>query len=68
MKRTQHDRREFLDKLEKKYMKKVQLQAFRRESEQIKRHLNAIRGYHPRRLQQDARNLLDMSDYRLTYS
>jgi hypothetical protein len=41
---THRERREFLDRLEKKYIKKIQLRAFHQESEQVKRSLLALRG------------------------
>jgi hypothetical protein len=44
VKKSHRDRREFLDRLEKKYIKKIQLQAFHQENEQLKRSLLALRG------------------------
>jgi hypothetical protein len=43
-KKTHRERRDFLDRLEKKYIKKIQLQAFHQESEQVKRSLLSLRG------------------------
>lgn len=64
MKKTQHDRVALLDRLEKKYIKKVQLQAFRRESEQIKRRLQSIRGRDIRQLIGGDTELVSLSEYR----
>jgi hypothetical protein len=50
-KKTHRDRRALLDRLEKKYIKKIQLQAFHQENEQLKRSLLAIRGQNTQRLQ-----------------
>ena len=44
MKRTRHDRKALLDRLEKKYIKKIQIHAFKRENEQLKKQLSAMRG------------------------
>lgn len=65
MKKTQHDRRAFLDRLEKKYIKKVQLHAFKRESDALKQQLSAMRGINVRGIDRNDAALL--SDYKLTY-
>ena len=44
MKRTRQDRTALLDMLEKKYIKKIQIHAFKRENEQLKKQLSAMRG------------------------
>jgi lactate dehydrogenase-like 2-hydroxyacid dehydrogenase len=44
MKRTRQDRKALLDRLEKKYIKKIQIYAFKRENEQLKKQLSAMRG------------------------
>ena len=44
MKRTRQDRKALLDRLEKKYIKKIQIHAFKRENEQLKKQLSAMRG------------------------
>ena len=44
MKRTRQDRKAPLDRLEKKYIKKIQIHAFKRENEQLKKQLSAMRG------------------------
>lgn len=62
MKRTHHDRRAFIDRLEKKYIKKIQLRAFRHESEMIKNELNALRGADTRRMRSREFDLFDISD------
>lgn len=64
MKKTHNDRVALLDRLEKKYIKKVQLQAFRRESEQIKRRLQSIRGRDIRQLIGGDTELVSLSEYR----
>ena len=43
MKRTRQDRKALLDRLEKKYIKKIQIHAFKRENEQLKKQLSAMR-------------------------
>jgi len=68
MKKTQHDRRALLDRLEKKYIKKVQLHAFKRESEQLKHQLTSIRGTSVSRLDELDSDLYEIPDYKLTYS
>lgn len=44
MKRTRQDRKALLDRLEKKYIKKIQIHAFKRENEKLKKQLSAMRG------------------------
>ncbi len=66
-KKTHHDRRVLLDRLEKKYVKKIQLQAFRRESEQLKHSLNTMRGKTMAALHGDDDMLIDASRFRLHY-
>lgn len=68
MKKTQFDRRAFIDRLEKKYIKKVQLHAFKRESELLKQKLTALRGTSIRQLHEFDSELLDMPTHKLTYS
>ncbi len=68
MKKTHYDRRALLDHLEKKYIKKVQLHAFKRESEQLKHQLTAMRGSSVDRFYDRDSESFDMPDYRLTYS
>lgn len=68
MKKTHHDRRALLDRLEKKYIKKVQLHAFKRESDLLKNQLSAMRGSSVTHLSDETSELLDMPDYRLTFS
>lgn len=68
MKKTHYDRRALLDRLEKKYIKKVQLHAFKRESEQLKHQLSAIRGRSVSRLDDFDTDLFDIPDYKVTYS
>ena len=46
MKTTQHDRRAFIDHLERKYIKKIQNRAFQKESSDVKRMLFDFRGGH----------------------
>lgn len=68
MKKTHHDRKALLDRLEKKYIKKVQLHAFKRESEQLKHELNAMRGMDVERIHGRDFDFFNSSDYRPTYS
>lgn len=65
MNKTQHDRRAFLDRLEKKYIKKVQLHAFKRESDALKQQLLAMRGTSVRGIERNDVALL--SDYKLNF-
>ena len=68
MKKTHHDRKALIDRLEKKYIKKVQLHAFKRESEQLKHELNAMRGMKVGRVRSRDFDFFDVSDYKPTYS
>jgi len=68
MKKTHQDRQAFIDRLEKKYIKKVQLQAFRRESEQLKNRLTAMRGANIRQVGAEQDELLIAPHYKLTFS
>jgi len=68
MKKTHQDRKALLDRLEKKYIRKVQLHAFKRESEQLKNELNAMRGTSISQLQNQDFDFFDISDFRATYS
>ena len=68
MQKTHQDRRALLDRLEKKYIKKVQLHAFKRESEQLKHELKAMRGTSIRQLKNRDFDFFDISDFRATYS
>ena len=68
MKKTHYDRRALLDRLEKKYIKKVQLHAFKRESEQLKHQLSAIRGSDVSRFEDLDSDLFDIPDYKVLYS
>lgn len=68
MKKTHHDRRALLDRLEKKYIKKVQLHAFKRESDALKNQLIAMRGSRASQFEELDGELLDLHDYRLTFS
>ena len=68
MKKSNYDRRAFLDHLEKKYIKKVQLHAFKRESERLKHQLLAIRGKNVTRRDELDADLFELPDYRLRYS
>jgi hypothetical protein len=68
IKKTHHDRQVLLDRLEKKYIKKVQLQAFHRESELLKRSLTALRGRSARGSEDDIDQLSAEPVYRLRYS
>jgi len=67
MKKTRYDRRALLDRLEKKYIKKVQLNAFKHESEQLKHQLSSIRGRDVSRLDELSSDLYEIPDYKLTY-
>lgn len=67
MKKTRHDRKVFLDQLEKKYIKKVQLHAFKRESDALKNELVAMRGARVSQVDRYDNALLGMSDYKLNY-
>lgn len=44
MRKTHRDRKALLDRLEKKYIKKIQIHAFKRENEQLKKQLSAMQG------------------------
>lgn len=44
IKKTSHERREFLDRLERKYVRKIQQRALYQESEALKRSLLDLRG------------------------
>lgn len=68
MKKTHQDRKALLDRLEKKYIKKVQLHAFKRESEQLKHELKAMQGTSIRQLSNRDFDFFDISDFRATYS
>lgn len=68
MKKTHYDRKALLDRLEKKYIKKVQLHAFKRESDLLKHQLSAMRGSSVSKLEDESPELLEMPDYRLTFS
>lgn len=68
MKKTYQDRQAFLDRLEKKYIKKVQLHAFKRESEILKQQLSAMRGRRASQVDDIESDLFDTVDYKLTYS
>lgn len=68
MKKTHQDRKELIDRLEKKYIKKVQLHAFKRESEHLKHELNAMRGMKVGRVRARDFDFFDVSDYKPTYS
>jgi hypothetical protein len=67
MNKTHYDRKAFIDRLEKKYIKKVQLRAFRHESEMIKNELNALRGTKARRMDGQDFEFLDLGDRRAIY-
>ena len=66
--KTQHDRKAFIDRLEKKYIKKVQLHAFKRESELLKHQLNAMRGVRLNNLGGQSFDILDGPEFRRMYS
>lgn len=68
MKKTQHDRRALLDRLEKKYIKKVQLHAFKRESDALKQQLSAMRGSRVAQFEEFESDLLSEGDFRLHFS
>lgn len=68
MKKTHYDRRALLDRLEKKYIKKVQLHAFKRESEILKHQLSEMRGRSVSRMADNDTDLFDIPDYKLTFS
>jgi len=68
MKKSHYDHRAFLDRLEKKYIKKVQLHAFKRESEQLKNQLSAMQGRKVSLFDDPDTDLFDIPDYKLTYS
>lgn len=65
--KTHRERRAFLDRLEKKYIKKVQLHAFKRENEVLKHQLSSMRGMSVPQLHGRDSALFDMPDYKLTY-
>lgn len=68
MKKTHYDRKALIDRLEKKYIKKVQLHAFKRESELLKNELHTMRGATMSQLKNNDFDFFDLSDYRATYS
>ena len=67
MKKTYRERRAFLDRLEKKYMKKVQLHAFKRENDLLKSELTAMRGATLDQLHSRDNLVRDNSFYKLNY-
>jgi|GEM_PF-6715568 len=68
MKKNHYERRALLDRLEKKYIKKVQLHAFKRESDILKHQLSAVRGASVSRLSETDSEAFEMPDYKLRYS
>ncbi len=68
MRKNRTNRQAFIDRLEKKYMKKVQLQAFHSENERLKRQLESLSGSNLHTLRQADTDLMDIPDYRLNYS
>jgi len=67
MKKTQHDRKAFIDHLERKYIKKIQHQAFQKEGEDVKRSLFNLRGRRVERFRQTSDIDSPISQYRLHY-
>lgn len=61
MKRTQHSRQMFLDSLEKKYRKKIQLHAFKQENKELKQQLAAMRGQRVSRFRGSRIDLYDLA-------
>jgi len=68
MRKAQSERRALIDRLEKKYIKKVQLHAFKRESEALKQRLSAMRGTSIRQLRERDSEMLETPQYKFTYS
>lgn len=68
MRKNRLNRQAFIDRLEKKYMKKVQLQAFHNESQQLKHRLDALSGSNIQAWRQGDTDLMDIPDYKLNYS
>lgn len=67
MKKTHRERRALLDRLEKNYIKKVQLHAFKRENEVLKHQLSAVKGMNVTELRGRDSLFFEMPDYRLKY-
>lgn len=68
MKKTHRDRKALLDRLEKKYIKKIQLHAFQHESDIVKNRLNAMRGMDIDHLKGQGLDIFDTSHHRPSYS
>ena len=68
MRKTQQHRKANVDRLEKKYVKRVQLHAFKRENKTIKQELHAMQGMNLGRLQDGDSGFFEMPDYRAAYS
>ncbi len=68
MRKNRTNRQAFIDRLEKKYMKKIQLQAFHSESQQLKQRLGSLSGSNLRTWRRGDMDLMDIPDYKLNYS
>lgn len=68
MKKTRKERQEFLDRVEKKYKEKLLLQQYKDESEHLHRQLVALRGVSVDKLYEDDTDLLEIGDFRPSYS
>ncbi len=63
MSSNKYNRRALLDRLEKKYAKKLQTQNFQKRTKRLKVSLRDISGRPVRKLRREARDLLDYIDY-----
>lgn len=61
MMRKQYNRHVFLDSLERKYRKKIQLHAFKEENKELKRQLAAMRGQKVSRFERPRLDAYDLS-------
>lgn len=68
MKKTQKERRAFLDRIEKKYKEKLLLQNYKEESRLLAKQLSSLRGAQVEDLEEDQSTVLEIPDYRPTYS
>lgn len=64
---TQHDRKAFIDHLERKYIKKIQNRAFQKEQSDVKKMLFGARGERPVKFIVDTEVKAPSAWYRLHY-
>jgi hypothetical protein len=63
MRKTQTNPRKLVDRLEKKYQKKIRFQKYKSFSKQFRQSLSTVRGVSARNLKDDAWDMFNINDY-----